>query len=53
MTPYDREVLVDVLVYHGRNGIKGCRCVWADLGRSHPEHVADVYEQRVTAGDDA
>jgi hypothetical protein len=44
---YDREVLVNVLVYHTRNGIQGCRCGWAELGRSWPEHVADVYEESV------
>jgi hypothetical protein len=49
---YDRVVLVDVLVYHYRDGIKGCGCGWAELGRSWPEHVATVYEESLTARGD-
>lgn len=45
---YDRAVLVEVLVFHYRRGIEGCGCGWAELGRSFPEHVADVYEQSAT-----
>jgi hypothetical protein len=44
---YDRQALVTVLIYHTRDGIKGCRCGWAKLGASWAEHVADVYEQTV------
>jgi hypothetical protein len=44
-TPYYRDALVTTLVYHQRTDIKGCGCGWAKLGHSHPEHVADVYEQ--------
>lgn len=47
--PYDREVLVTVLVYHYRNDNSSCGCGWAELGRSHPEHVANVYEQSIRA----
>lgn len=47
--PYDRAVLVDVLVYHWRTDNSGCGCGWGDLGRSHPAHVADVYEASVAA----
>lgn len=47
-TAYDREVLVEVLVYHTRDGIKGCRCGWVEPGRSWPEHVATIYEESVT-----
>jgi hypothetical protein len=47
--PYDRDVLVSVLVYHYRHDIKGCGCGWSELGRSHPEHVATVYEESVRA----
>jgi hypothetical protein len=47
--PYDRDVLVEVLVYHYRADIKGCGCGWAELGRSWPEHVATVYEESVRA----
>lgn len=44
---YVRSVLVEVLVYHYRTDTSGCGCGWAELGRSHPEHVADVYEMAV------
>lgn len=47
--PYDRRVLVDVLVYHWPTNTSGCSCGWAVLGASFPEHVADVYEQSVAA----
>ena len=47
--PYDRAVLVDVLVYHYRRDHRSCGCGWAELGRSHPEHVATVYEESVAA----
>lgn len=46
---YDREVLVNVLIYHTRNGIRGCRCGWAVPGASFPEHVANVYEEHILA----
>lgn len=49
MTAYDRQVLIEILVYHWRtdNSGCGCGCGWGDLGRSHPAHVADVYEQEM------
>lgn len=47
MPDYDRDVLVHVVTYHGRNGIEGCRCGWSVLGKSHSEHVANVYEAMV------
>lgn len=31
-----------LLIEHGRDDIKGCRCGWGELGKSHPEHVARV-----------
>lgn len=43
--PYDRETLVEVLVYHYRKDNASCGCGWVELGKSHPEHVANVYEQ--------
>lgn len=46
---YDRAVLVDVLVYHARTETSGCRCGWGDLGRSFPEHVADIFEESIRA----
>ena len=45
--PYDRAVLVDCLVYHWRTQTSGCGCGWAELGKSHAEHVATVYEESV------
>lgn len=45
MIKYDRNVLVEILVYHWQTNTSGCGCGWAELGKSHPEHVADVYEE--------
>lgn len=39
-----RDALVEVITHHHRSRIEGCGCGWSDLGRSHSEHVADVYE---------
>ncbi|MCW2674817.1 MAG: hypothetical protein JWP14_3406 [Frankiales bacterium] len=47
--PYDRKVLVEVLVYHWATSTSGCGCGWDELGRSHAEHVANVYETSVAA----
>jgi hypothetical protein len=47
--PYDRDTLVTTLVYHWATNTSGCGCGWAKLGASHPEHVADVYEQSVAS----
>jgi len=44
---YDREVLVEVLIYHQRKNLQYCQCGWGDLGRSHSDHVADIYEQSI------
>lgn len=44
MTRYDRDVLVDTLIYHQRTDTSGCHCGWAVLGASYAEHVANVYE---------
>lgn len=44
---YDRDLLVEVLIYHQRTDVSGCHCGWAELGASYPEHVADVYERVV------
>jgi len=41
---YDREALIEVLVYHQPTSTSGCICGWAVLGASHAEHVADRYE---------
>ncbi len=45
--PYNREVLVNVLIYHWPTRTAGCYCGWGVLGASFPEHVADVYEESV------
>lgn len=45
----DREVLTTVLIYHARTDTSGCHCGWAALGLSYADHVADVYEQSITA----
>lgn len=41
-----RDILIDVVIYHTKTNIKGCRCGWAKLGESWAEHVADVVQQR-------
>lgn len=46
---YDREVLIEVLVYHQRADARFCTCGWGELGRSHAKHIADVYEEAVIA----
>lgn len=47
--PYDRDLLVNTLVYHWATNTSGCGCGWAELGKSHAEHVAKVYEMRAMA----
>jgi hypothetical protein len=44
---YDRKVLIEVLIYHQRKNVTYCMCGWSELGRSHAEHIADVYEQSI------
>lgn len=34
-----------VLIMHHRRDIRGCRCGWAELGRSHAGHVIDELER--------
>ena len=46
---YERSILVETLVYHWRTSTAGCGCGWAELGRSHADHVADVYEASMAA----
>lgn len=41
---YNREKLVNTLVYHQQTNTSGCHCGWAELGKSWAEHVANVYE---------
>ena len=55
LTPrYDRDVLIEVLIYHHRVAPgKGCGCGWGDrpqdLGCSWADHVATVYEESLVA----
>jgi hypothetical protein len=49
---FDRDVLVEVLVYHWPTATSGCWCGWAELGKSFAGHVADVYEASVRARTD-
>lgn len=35
-------VLPGILTDHQRMDIKGCLCGWADIGKSHAVHVAQV-----------
>jgi hypothetical protein len=54
---YDRDVLTTVFVYHYRKEDSSCGCGWGEdprqKGLSHPEHVADMYEQAIKEGRDA
>lgn len=47
---YDRDLLLKVLVYHQHNEDSSCICGWAKLGKSHPEHVVNIYERMMTYG---
>lgn len=57
MTAYDREILIDVLIYHYRvRSGGGCGCGWNEIGKSWPDHVATMYEGKqreamLTAGE--
>ncbi len=44
MDKQDRELLINVIVYHYRASISHCGCGWNELGRSHSEHVVEVFE---------
>lgn len=44
---YDRDILVDVLTNHYPVKMGGCGCGWREFGKSHSEHVANVYEEFV------
>lgn len=46
---YSRAVLVEVLIYHYRKDNASCGCGWSEVGHSHPEHVADIYEASMRA----
>lgn len=38
--------VAEVLIEHGRDGIEGCRCGWAELGKSHAKHVAQAMSDK-------
>lgn len=42
---HNREALIEIITYHYRKTFQYCACGWGELGKSHPEHVVDVYEQ--------
>lgn len=46
---YDREVLREVVIYHYKSSIEGCRCGHAELGKCNSQHVADEYEKAYAA----
>lgn len=54
MTPDERKILVQVLIYHyrvwpPRNDGPACGCGWNVLGGLHPEHVVTVFEESIAA----
>lgn len=50
----DPEVLAQVVLYHSRSSIRGCDgCGWAELGKSHAEHVVTVARQAMADRDTA
>ena len=55
MTDYDRERLIQVLIYHQRLDIGHCACGWGGrpqhLGLSHAAHIADIYEEEMAFSD--
>ena len=42
--PTYRNLTAAVLVAHQRVNLTACLCGWADLGRSHADHVARVLD---------
>lgn len=40
------DKVATTLIQHSRTSIKGCHCGWAELGRSHAEHVAKVLDEK-------
>jgi hypothetical protein len=42
--PFNRDVMMTVLIYHQRKDISVCGCGWSKLGHSHAKHVVEVYE---------
>lgn len=44
-----RSYLVSVLDFHVRQPDGTCFCGWQPDGRSHPEHVAEIFEESTRA----
>lgn len=49
LTPKAKRILEEVLVYHYRADISSCGCGWSELGKSHPRHVVQVFEDSLKA----
>lgn len=47
LTNEERYILINVLIYHYRKDSQHCGCGWGELGKSHAEHVVDVFESSV------
>ena len=47
MTPEERAILIEVITYHYMDKNASCGCGWAELGKSQPAHVVDVFEQEL------
>ncbi len=45
--PFDRKLMIDILVYHWVTKTSGCGCGWAELGCSQAKHVVEVYEMSI------
>ena len=44
LTKIERELMVEVLIFHQRKDAQYCMCGWGELGKSHSEHVIQVFE---------
>jgi hypothetical protein len=49
---FNREMMMDVLVYHQRLDVGTCACGWSVIGASHAQHVVEVYELSIEALND-
>ncbi len=38
------DAVAMLLIEHARYDIVGCHCGWAELGKSHAQHVAQVLD---------
>lgn len=51
LTTQQVAVLKQALITHYRRDITSCACGWAELGRSHPDHVINVVQELLLALD--